>query len=201
MNAPRIISETRYGTKDMSIADALLQNNEIWLEGEVTMSAVNEVISLLHIIEKSCGDKNNGIINEEVRLIVTGPGGSVNAALNLANYITHSPLNITGIAVNNCSSASALVWLACGTREIFPYSRIMLHETTHMICEDVRYKVDRLEEIVAELKRYNDSAYEVIGKAFCKTKEEIEELIGGKDYYIYADELEKMGVATIVDTL
>ena len=201
MNAPRIISETRYGTKDMSIADVLLQNNEIWLEGEVTMSAVNEVISLLHIIEKSCGDKNNGIIDTDVRLFITGPGGSVNAALNLANYIIHSPLNITGIAVNNCSSASALVWLACGTREIFPYSRIMLHETTHMICEDVRYKVDRLEEIVAELKRYNDLAYEIIAEAFGKSKEEIRELIGGKDYYIYADELERMGVATIVDTL
>ena len=201
MNAPRIISETRYGTKDMSITDVLLQNNEIWLEGEVTMSAVNEVISLLHIIEKSCGDKNNGIINEEVRLIVTGPGGSVNAALNLASYITHSPLNITGIAVNNCSSASALVWLACGTREIFPYTRIMLHEVTHTIYEDVRYKAERIAEILDDMNKLNEDIYKLVARAFGKSKEEIRELMKGKDYYINADEIQKMGVATIVDTL
>ena len=29
MNEPRIIHETRYGTKDMSIADVLLQNNNL----------------------------------------------------------------------------------------------------------------------------------------------------------------------------
>ena len=201
MNAPRIIYESRYGTKDMSISDILLQDNEIWLEGEVTMSAVNEVISLLHIIEKRCGDKNNGIIDTDVRLFITGPGGSVNAALNLANYITHSPLNITGIAVNNCSSASALVWLACGTREIFPYSRIMLHEVTHTIYEDVRYKAERIAEILNDMNRLNEDIYKLVARAFGKSKEEIRELIGGKDYYIYADELERMGVATIVDTL
>ena len=201
MNAPRIISETRYGTKDMSIADVLLQDNEIWIEGEITIPLVNEIISLLHIIEKRCGDKNNGIINTDIRLFISGPGGSVAGAMNLVNYIKHTALSVTGVAVNNCSSASALIWLACENREIFPYSRIMLHETTHMICEDVRYKVDRLEEIVADLNKYNDSAYEVIAEAFGKSKEEIQELISGKDYYIYADELEKMGVATIVDTL
>lgn len=201
MNEPRIIHETRYGTKDMSIADALLRNNEIWLEGEITIPLVNEIISLLHIIEQRCAEKTDGIIDEKVRLFVSGGGEGFSASLSLAHYIVNSPLNITGIVVNNCSSASALVWLACGTREIFPYSRIMLNETTHMICEDIRYKVDRLEEIVAELKRYNDSAYEIIAEAFGKSKEEIQELISGKDYYIYADELEKMGVATIVDTL
>lgn len=201
MNTPRIISETRYGTRDMSISDVLLQDNEIWIEGEITIPLVNEIISLLHIIEKRCGDKNNGIIDTDIKLMVSGPGGSVAGAMNLINYIKHTPLSVTGVAVNNCSSASALIWLACENREIFPYSRIMLHEATHMICEDVRYKVDRLEEIVADLKKYNDSAYEIIAKAFGKTKEEIRELIGGKDYYIYADELEKMGVATIVDTL
>ena len=201
MNTPRIINETRYGTKDMSISDVLLQNNEIWIEGEITIPLVNEIISLLHIIEKRCGDKNNGIIDTDVRLFISGPGGSISAALNLINYLRNTPLYVTGIAVNNCSSASALIWLACENREIFPYSRIMLHETTHMICEDVRYKVDRLEEIVADLKNYNDFTYGVIAKAFGKTKEEIRELVGGKDYYIYADELERMGVATIVNTL
>ena len=201
MNAPRIISETRYGTKDMSIADVLLQDNEIWIEGEITIPLVNEIISLLHIIEKRCGDKNNGIIDTDVRLFISGPGGSISAAMNLIELLRNTPLCVTGIAVNNCSSASALIWLACENREIFPYSRIMLHETTHMICEDLRYKVDRLEEIVADLKKYNNSTYGVIAKAFGKTKEEIRELVGGKDYYIYADELERMGVATIVNTL
>ena len=201
MNAPRIIHETRYGTKDMSISDVLLQNNEIWLEGEVTMSAVNEVISLLHIIEKSCGDKNNGIIDTDVRLFITGPGGSVNAALNLANYIKHSPLNITGVAVNNCSSASALVWLSCGTREIFPYTRIMLHEVAHTIYEDMRYKADRVAEILEEMNKLNEDIYKLVAESFGKSKEEIKELIKGRDYYISAGELEKMGVATIIDTL
>ena len=201
MNTPKIISETRYGTKDMSIADVLLQDNEIWIEGEITIPLVNEIISLLHIIEKRCGDKNNGIIDTDVRLFISGPGGAVGACLNLARYLRQTPLSVTSVAINNCSSASALIWLACENREIFPYTRIMLHETTHMICEDVRYKADRLEEIVADLKRYNDSAYEIIAEAFGKSKEEIRELIGGKDYYIYADELERMGVATIVDTL
>ena len=141
------------------------------------------------------------IINTDIRLFISGPGGSVTAAMNLISYIRHTSLSVTGVAVNNCSSASALIWLACENREIFPYSRIMLHEITHVNREDVRYKVDRLEEIVADLKGYNDRVYELIADAFGKSKKEIEDLLSGKDYYFYADELEKMGIATIVDTL
>ena len=201
MNAPRIISETRYGTKDMSISDVLLQNNEIWIEGEITIPLVNEIISLLHIIEKRCGDKNNGIIDTDVRLFISGPGGSISAALNLINYLRNTPLYVTGIAVNNCSSASALIWLACENREIFPYSRIMLHEVTHTIYEDVRYTAERVAEILDDMNRLNDDIYKLVANAFGKSKEDIKEIIKGKDYYINADEIQKLGVATIVDTL
>ena len=201
MNAPRIISETRYGTRDMSISDVLLQDNEIWIEGEITIPLVNEIISLLHIIEKRCGDKNNGIIDTDVRLFISGPGGSISAALNLINYLRNTPLYVTGIAVNNCSSASALIWLACENREIFPYSRIMLHEVTHTIYEDVRYKAERVAEILDDMNRLNDDIYKLVANAFGKSKEDIKEIIKGKDYYINADEIQKLGVATIVDTL
>lgn len=50
MREPKTIKAMNNTIKDISIADKLLQDNEIWLEGEVTISAVNEIISLLRNI-------------------------------------------------------------------------------------------------------------------------------------------------------
>lgn len=201
MKEPKIITETNSGVTKISIADKLLQENEIWVEGEITVSIVNEVISLLHIIEQRCANDAEGIIDADVRLFIAGPGGSISAALNLANYLKHTPLNITGIAVNSCASSAALIWLACKNREILPYSRLMLHEVSHMVCENVRYRTEKVEEILSDLSKLNDDVYKLIAEVFGKTKEEVRGLLHGKDYYLSAKDVENMGIATIVDTL
>lgn len=77
----------------------------------------------------------------------------------------------------------------------------MLHEVTHTIYEDVRYKAERIAEILDDMNKLNEDIYKLVARAFGKSKEEIRELMKGKDYYINADEIQKMGVATIVDTL
>ena len=77
-----------------------------------------------------------------------------------------------------------------------------------------KVEVSTLNAEIARLKRENEELKNtkeelvkdkvaLISRAYNsgKTKEEIRELVGGKDYYIYADELERMGVATIVNTL
>lgn len=201
MKEPKIITETHDGTTKISIADKLLEENEIWVEGEITVPIVNEIISLLHIIEQKCANDADGVINADVRLFIAGPGGSVSAALNLANYLKHTPLNITGVAVNSCASSSALIWLACKNREILPYSRLMLHEVSHMVCENVRYRTEKVEEILSDLSKLNEDIYGLIAETFGKTKEEVKELLHGKDYYLSAEEIQNMGIATIVDTL
>lgn len=201
MKEPKIIAETHDGITKISIADKLLQENEIWVEGEITVPVVNEIISLLHIIEQRCANDAEGIIVADVRLFIAGPGGSISAALNLANYLKHTPLNITGIAVNSCASSSALIWLACKNREILPYSRLMLHEVSHMVCENIRYRTAKVEEILSDLSKLNDDVYELIAEVFGKTKEAVRGLLHGKDYYLSAKDVENMGIATIVDTL
>ena len=77
----------------------------------------------------------------------------------------------------------------------------MLHEVTHTIYEDVRYKAERIAEILDDMNKLNEDIYKLAARSFGKSKEEIRELMKGKDYYINADELERMGIATIVDTL
>uniref|UniRef100_UPI0040568C79 ClpP family protease n=1 Tax=Acetatifactor sp. TaxID=1872090 RepID=UPI0040568C79 len=202
MKEPSIVTENHNGTNTMSIADKLLQDNEIWLEGEITISAVDTVISLLHILENRAANSMDGIINADVRLLIAGPGGSASAALNLANYLKHTPLSVTTVAVNNCSSSSALIWLAGEERQIFPYSRLMFHEVRHITVEDSRYKVDRIKEIHDDMTRLNDEIYKLIGEQIGIDKEDVEEMIAGKDFYLSAQEALHLGFATeIVDTL
>lgn len=202
MKEPRIIGRTPTGMEDMSITDKLLQNNELWLEGEITVSQVNRIISLLHIIEQKSALENDGIINEDVRLFVAGPGGSIAAALNLAHYLRNTSLRITTVAVNNCSSASALVWLSGEQRQILPYSRLMFHEISHVTSEDFHYDIERIKRIYDDLTKLNSEVYRVIAHAIEKDEKEVKEMIAGKDLYLSAQEALMQGFATeIIDTL
>ncbi len=202
MEEPRIITETHtYGTR-MSIADSLLQHNEIWLEGEVTVEAVNEIISLLHIMEQKCASKNNGIIQADVKLLISGPGGSISAALNLANYLQNTPLNVTTIAVNNCSSSSALIWLAGKHRQILPFSRLMFHEVSHTVCEYSKYKVERIKEICDDMTALNNEIVKMISKSIRIAENDVKRMISGKEYYLSAQEAVSHGFADeIINTL
>ena len=145
MREPNIIE----GVGHVRIADKLLQNNEIWLEGEVTTSEVDKVISLLHIIEQRCTNED-GIINGDVRLFIAGPGGAISPALNLANYLKNTPLRVTTVCINTCASASAIIWLAGTRREILPHSRLMFHEVKHFVREDGSYSIEKIKELVAD---------------------------------------------------
>lgn len=202
MKEPRIIAKEEGVVENMSIADKLLKDNEIWLEGEVTISQVNKIISLLHIIEQKSALENDGIINEDVRMFIAGPGGSIGAALNLANYIRNTPLRISTVAVNNCSSSSALIWLAGGQRQILPYSRLMLHEVSHVTSEDFQYDIERIKRIYEDLTKLNNEVYRLIAHAIKKDEKEVKDMLAGKDLYLSAQDALAQGFATeIIDTL
>ncbi len=185
----------------MRISDKLIKDNELWLEGEITPQSVDLVISALHLIEKKCTNRE-GIIDGDVRLLIAGPGGSISAALNLANYLKNTPLNVTTTAVNNSYSASAIVWLAGDRREILRYSRVMFHEVKHFVREDSSYSIEKVKEVYNDLNRLNNNVYKIMSDAIGKDKKYIKNMIGGKEVWLSAKGALERGFATeIIDTL
>ena len=183
------------GASHMRISDKLLQNNEIWLEGEVTTSEVDKVISLLHIIEQRCTNED-GVINGDVRLFIAGPGGAISPALNLANYLKNTPLRVTTVCINTCASASAIIWLAGTRREILPHSRLMFHEVKHFVREDDSYSIEKIKEIYNDLNRLNNNVYKIMSDAIGKDKKYIKNMIHGKEVWLSAKTALKIGFAT-----
>lgn len=181
----------------LRISDKLMKDNELWLEGEITPQSVDLVISALHLIEKKCTNQD-GIIDGNVRLLIAGPGGSISAALNLANYLKNTPLNVTTTAVNNSYSASAIVWLAGDRREILRYSRVMFHEVKHFVREDTSYSIEKINEIYNDLKRLNNNIYKIMSEAIGKDKKYIKNMIGGKEVFFSSKAALECGLATIV---
>lgn len=197
MREPSIIESGSH----LRISDKLMKDNELWLEGEITPQSVDLVISALHLIEKKCTNQD-GIIDGNVRLLIAGPGGSISAALNLANYLKNTPLNVTTTAVNNSYSASAIVWLAGDRREILRYSRVMFHEVKHFVREDTSYSIEKINEIYNDLKRLNNNIYKIMSEAIGKDKKYIKNMIHGKELWFFSKEALEHGLATeIIDTL
>ncbi len=196
MKEPRISEKRNNMIENMSIADKLLEDNEIWIEGEITVSQVNRIISLLHIIEQKSASENDGIINDNVRILIASAGGSIEAALNLVNYLKNTSLKVTTVAVNNCFSAAAIIWLAGEQRHILPFSRLMFHEISHVTSEDFHYDIERIKRIYDDLTKLNSEVYRVIAHAIEKDEKEVKEMIAGKDLYLSAQETLEEGFST-----
>lgn len=197
MKEPNVCVETKSGDLSVSIADYLYNDRKIWIEGEITTELVDSVLMQLMIMESHVKSNRVDPSTVEVTFYISGPGGSLNAGLNLYSAMVNSDLKIKTVAVGNCYSMSAILFLAGDKREMLPHGRLIYHEPCCGRLEDVRdRKLNHLKELVQSLDIYYNRIVNIIAKRTGQDAEKVDNLIRPNDFCLTAEEAYEFGAAT-----
>lgn len=124
--------------------------------------------------------------NETIYIHLNTPGGRLDIAMQLINAIKNSDCNVVGIADGQVASAGSLILFSCPNIAIMPYSYVMLHDGSEgaggKLNENLKQAMFSA-DLVKTL--YNDIYFPFF------TKEEINEVLNGKDMWVTSDELIK----------
>lgn len=114
VNGPFAIDAKAYLTSKM---------RKVTLSGEITSESIESLITICELlIQESESDP--------ITLYFNTPGGSVNAAYHLIDFIEGAPVKFFGVVSEVCASAGALVFASLpeGQRFIMPHGKIMIHQ-------------------------------------------------------------------------
>lgn len=119
-----------------------------------------------------------------IKLLVVSPGGYLTTCNLLTKALAETQARTMGYIGSSCASAATAVILACDEWEIDEQSSFMIHTASLGV-------VGKAPEIEVELahrlrlvRRWVESTY----RGFL-TEDEIENVIGGRDYYFEGEEL------------
>ena len=120
-NMPQIIKETSDGYFHLSVLDDLLSQREIYCLGEIDADSAGSLILQLQYLAAQDPEA-------EITLYINSPGGSVADGLALYDIMQTIPCPIRTVCMGTAASFGALLFTAGDTREIFPHSKIMIHD-------------------------------------------------------------------------
>lgn len=197
MKEPKVSVETPSGEKRVSIEDFLYNDRKIWIEGTITPELVNSILMQLMILEEHVREQNVDPNTVEVTFYITGPGGSINAGLNLYSAMVNSELKIKTVAVGTCASMSAILFLAGEKREMLPHGRLIYHEPCSGRLEELgERKLSHLKEVVECLEVYHKRIVGIIAKRTGQDADKVDSLIKPTDFCLTAEEAYQFGAAT-----
>lgn len=131
---------------------------------------------------------------EPVKIILNSVGGDVFAGfllydtiINVRNKGVKVIIEVRGLAA---STAAMIVLQAASERVATQHTRFLLHEVATIAIG----KTTEVEEQAEELKKVNDMLRDILAEKTGKTKEEIENAIRKKDFWLSAEEAKKFGL-------
>jgi ATP-dependent Clp protease protease subunit len=171
-------------TREMSLADMLLENRIIFLAGPIidrTASTVIQQLLYLQSIKRS----------QDVHLYINSPGGLVDQTLAIYDTMQFMGCEVATYCIGQAASGAAVLLMAGtkGKRFILPNAKVMLHQPYGGItgqAEDIRIQA---EEVLRDKRRLN----EIIARCTGKPIESVE-LETERDRYLNADEALAYGI-------
>lgn len=122
---------------------------KVTLNDEITSESIESLITICELLiqESEC---------DPITLYFNTPGGSVNAAYHLIDFIEGAPVKFFGVVSEVCASAGSLVFASLpeGHRFIMPHGRIMIHQpaiTPEKVINSTRIK--SFSEMIDECER------------------------------------------------
>lgn len=187
---PNIIKENAKGFLYCSIQDEMFRKREIECSGEINSEKVNALISQLRYLYEQNA-------TAEITLYINSPGGQVTSGLALYDFMQAMPCPIRTVCIGTAASMGAVLFAAGDKREMFPHSRIMIHDP--LILNGIGGSALSVKSISDDLMRTRDIIAMILAKHTKKPIEEILE-VTAKDSYFYADEAVKFGLADTIIT-
>lgn len=127
-----------------------------------------------------------GTPNHTIYIHLNTPGGRLDITMQIINAITSSEATVVGLADGQVASAGSLILFSCPMIGIQPMSYVMLHDASEGALGKVSENLRQAQFTSRLISKIAHSVYEPFF-----TKEEIDEILDGKDYWLSSEEVEK----------
>ncbi len=181
---PTVIEKTNYGERAYDIYSRLLRDRIVFLGSEIDDFSANSIIAQLLFLDSQNSE-------EDIKLYINSPGGSVSAALAIYDTMQHIKADVSTICVGLAASAGALILAAGekGKRIGLPNSEIMIHQVMGGAQGQATDVDIHARHILSMKKRLNEILAKHCGQRVEKIERDAE-----RDYFMSAQEAKKYGI-------
>lgn len=189
-NRTFVLEETVRGKQAFSLEDIMMTNRELWLTCPVDAETMNELLKQLMYLEHQAP-------GEEITLYINSSGGEVVSGLVVYDYIRMMRSPVRTVCTGTAASMASILFLAGTRREMFPHSRLMIHDPSYHHADFSGMKPDELETYLDDLKETRSKIVEIISERSNLSTEEVLEKTRC-DTFLDPDEAIKLGLSTAV---
>ncbi len=181
---PTIVEKSRQGQRATDIYSRLLEERIVFIAGPINDVTANLVIAqILYLAAKDS--------DQDIKLYVNSPGGSVTAGLAIYDTIQHVECDVSTICVGIAASMGATL-LASGSkgkRFALPNSEILLHQVAGGISGQATEIEIGAKQIIKMKKKLNQILAKHTGKPLKEVEKDTD-----RDFYMSAQEAKDYGV-------
>lgn len=181
MHTPYIIERNEGYERTYDIYSKLLTDRIIFLEGEITDSTANAIVSELLYL--------NSINNDDIYLYINSPGGSITAGFAIYDTMNYIKSNVITIGIGMCASMAAFLLSSGNKRCALKNTEIMIHQPLGG-AQGQATEIQIVAERIIKLKeKINTILSKNTKKPLSKIKKDVE-----RDYYMSANEALNYGL-------
>jgi len=186
---PYILEEREMRVTQMDIFSRLMMDRLLWVAGPVDDNMSTVIQAQLMFL--------NSNSNEEIKMHIDSPGGSVKSGLSMVDVMDYIDCDIRTINTGMAASMGSVL-LGAGTkgkRMSLRFSRTMLHQSSG----GFRGNIQDAEIDWKEWQKINDVLFELLGEYCGKTAEQVKE-DASRDLWLGANDALEYGIIDEVVT-
>ena len=181
MHTPYIIERNEGYERAYDIYSKLLTDRIIFLEGEITDSTANAIVSELLYLDS--------INNDDISLYINSPGGSITAGFAIYDTMNYIKSNVITIGIGMCASMAAFLLSSGNKRCALKNTEIMIHQPLGG-AQGQATEIQIVAERIIKLKeKINTILSKNTKKPLSKIKKDVE-----RDYYMSSNEALNYGL-------
>lgn len=181
MHTPYIIERNEGYERAYDIYSKLLTDRIIFLEGEITDSTANAIVSELLYLDS--------INNDDIYLYINSPGGSITAGFAIYDTMNYIKSNVVTIGIGMCASMAAFLLSSGNKRCALKNTEIMIHQPLGG-AQGQATEIQIVAERIIKLKeKINTILSKNTKKPLSKIKKDVE-----RDYYMSSSEALNYGL-------
>lgn len=180
---PYILEEREMRVTQMDIFSRLMMDRLLWVAGPVDDNMSTVIQAQLMFL--------NSNSNEEIKMHIDSPGGSVKSGLSMVDVMDYIDCDIRTINTGMAASMGSVL-LGAGTkgkRMSLRFSRTMLHQSSG----GFRGNIQDAEIDWKEWQKINDVLFELLGEYCGKTAEQVKE-DASRDLWLGANDALEYGI-------
>jgi ATP-dependent Clp protease protease subunit len=181
---PTVIEKSSQGERAYDIYSRLLKERIIFLGGPISDAVANTVIAQLLFLDNQSSE-------EDIKLYINSPGGSVSAGLAIYDTMQYVKNDISTICVGMAASMGAVLLTAGqkGKRFALPNSEILLHQ----VMGGAQGQASDIEISAKHILKIKERLNKIIAKHTGQPLKRIEKDTD-RDFYMSAEEAKTYGV-------